>query len=468
MNRTKIIATVGPGCDNTTELQKLVELGVSCFRINLSHGSMDEKKNYFDLIRSLKTSHGLRPTILADIAGPKIRVKNIKKDKSVKKGDMVTLSNEKKGEDIVSISKGVRFEKVNPGAKILIDDGRLSLEVLELASSQTLICTALNDGTIQQKKGVNFPGVALSVPVLTEQDEADIKLSLSKKADWLALSFVRSPGDYKILKDKVEEEGCSVPIMAKIEKWEAVQNLDEIIDSFDAVMVARGDLGVEMPIEQVPIIQKEVIKKANNSGKPVIIATQILDSMIDRSVPTRAEVSDIANAILDGADTLMVTGETAIGKYPKKVIKVLSKVIKKTESSINYGEYSRWSSNNDINTANAISHAACAVSRSQRIGVLATMTHGGYTARMAARYRPNAKIIAMTPFKETCRRLAIVWGVVPVLVGDYRSADEIPEVANNELIRLGLIKKGESFVVTGGVPVGVSGTTNYLTVLKGV
>ena len=468
MNRTKIIATVGPGCDNTTELQKLVELGVSCFRINLSHGSMDEKKNYFDLIRSLKTSHGLRPTILADIAGPKIRVKNIKKEKSVKKGDMVTLSNEKKGEDIVSISKGVRFEKVNPGAKILIDDGRLSLEVLELASSQTLICTALNDGIIQQKKGVNFPGVALSVPVLTEQDEADIKLSLSKKADWLALSFVRSPGDYKVLKDKVEEEGYSVPIMAKIEKWEAVQNLDEIIDSFDAVMVARGDLGVEMPIEQVPIIQKEVIKKANNSGKPVIIATQILDSMIDRSVPTRAEVSDIANAILDGADTLMVTGETAIGKYPKKVIKVLSKVIKKTESSINYGEYSRWSSNNDINTANAISHAACAVSRSQRIGVLATMTHGGYTARMAARYRPSAKIIAMTPFKETCRRLAIVWGVVPVLVGDYRSADEIPEVANNELIRLGLIKKGESFVVTGGVPVGVSGTTNYLTVLKGV
>lgn len=468
MNRTKIIATVGPGCDSKTELQKLVELGVNCFRINLSHGSIEEKKNYFDLIRSLKPPRGIRPTILADIAGPKIRVENIKKDKSVKKGDVIILSNEKKAEDIISISEGVRFEKVNPGAKILIDDGRLSLEVLELASSQTLICTALSDGIIQQKKGVNFPGVALSVPVLTEQDEIDIKLSLSEKADWLALSFVRSPDDYKVLKDKINREGYSVPIMAKIEKWEAVQNLDQIIDSFDAVMVARGDLGVEMPIEEVPIIQKEVIKKANNSGKPVVIATQILDSMIDRSVPTRAEVSDIANAILDGADSLMVTGETAIGKHPKKVIKVLSSVIKKTESSINYGEYSRWSSNNDINTANAISHAACAVSRSQRISVLATMTHSGYTARMAARYRPSAKIIAMTPFKETCRRLAIVWGVLPVLVGDYRSADEIPEIANSELIRLGLVKKGESFVITGGVPVGVSGTTNYLTVLKGV
>ena len=428
---------------------------------------MEQKRGYFDLIKSLKTPEGLRPSILADIAGPKIRVKNIKNDKTIKKDDIITLSNEKTGQGVVSISGGVRFEKINPGAKILIDDGKLSLEVQKLVSSQTLACKALNDGIIQQKKGVNFPGVDLDVPVLTEQDELDIKMALSKDADWLALSFVRSPGDYNLLKDMVKEERYSVPIMAKIEKWEAVQNIDGIIESFDAVMVARGDLGVEMPIEQVPIIQKEVIQKANNSGKPVVIATQILDSMIDRPVPTRAEVSDIANAILDGADSLMVTGETAAGKYPKKVIKVLSKVISKTESSINYGEYSKWSSNNDLNTANAISHAACAVSRSQGINILATMTHSGYTARMAARYRPSAKIIAMTPFKETCRRLAIVWGVIPVLVEDYISADEIPEIVNNELLKLRLIKKGESFVITGGVPVGVSGTTNYLTVLKG-
>ena len=232
-------------------------------------------------------------------------------------------------------------------------------------------------------------------------------------------------------------------------------------------MVARGDLGVEMPLEQVPLIQKEVIEKANRAGKPVIIATQILDSMIDRPVPTRAEVSDIANAILDGTDSLMVTGETAMGKHPKKVIKVLSTVINKIESSINYGQYSKWSTNREINTANAISHAACAVSRSQRISVLATMTHSGYTARMAARYRPEAKIVAMTPYEKTCRKLSIVWGVRPVLVSDYKSADEIPEIANNKLRKLELIEKGESFVITGGVPVGISGTTNYLTVLKG-
>ncbi len=428
MNRTKIIATVGPGCDDRPVMQDLVNRGVSCFRINLSHGTEDQKRHYFNLVKSLKTPSGLRPSILADIAGPKIRVKGLNKKIKITKGDPVLLSNDKNNQSSISISEGVHFEKVNPGAKILIDDGS---------------------------------------PTLTKQDEVDLSLSLSEEADWLALSFVRTPSDYGYVKDRGKRAGFDTPIIAKIEKWEAVQNLEDIIRSFDAVMVARGDLGVEMPIEQVPLIQKEVIEKANNKGKPVIIATQILDSMVDRPVPTRAEVSDIANAILDGADSLMVTGETAIGKHPTKVIKVLSKVINKTELSINYGQYSKWSTNKEINTANAISHAACAVSRSQRIGVLATMTHSGYTARMAARYRPASKIIALTPFKKTCRKLAIVWGVSPALVRDYKSADEIPEVANEELQKLGLIKKGESFVVTGGVPVGISGTTNYLTVLTG-
>ena len=467
MNRTKIIATVGPGCDDRSVMQDLVNKGVSCFRINLSHGTEDQKRHYFNLVKSLKTPSGLRPSILADIAGPKIRVKGLNEKLKITKGDPVLLSNDKNNQSSISISEGVHFEKVNPGAKILIDDGRLSLEVKELVSNQTIDCVAINDGFIENGKGVNFPGIALNVPTLTKQDEIDLSLSLSEEADWLALSFVRTPSDYGYVKDKVKRAGFDTPIIAKIEKWEAVQNLEDIIRSFDAVMVARGDLGVEMPIEQVPLIQKEVIEKANSKGKPVIIATQILDSMVDRPVPTRAEVSDIANAILDGADSLMVTGETAIGKHPTKVIKVLSKVINKTELSINYGQYSKWSTNKEINTANAISHAACAVSRSQRIGVLATMTHSGYTARMAARYRPASKIIALTPFKKTCRKLAIVWGVSPALVRDYKSADEIPEVANEELQKLGLIKKGESFVVTGGVPVGISGTTNYLTVLTG-
>jgi len=423
---------------------------------------------YFDLIRSLKTKSGLRPTILADLAGPKIRVRNLETPLSVKVGDSIRLSNERTGNDTISVSRGIKFEEINPGAKILIDDGRVSLEVNRLVSDQTLDCVALVDGVIENGKGVNFPGIELNVPVLTKQDEVDLQMSLSKEADWVALSFVRSPSDYDLVRTKIRDAGHTTPIMGKIEKWEAVQNLDGIIDAFDAVMVARGDLGVETPIEKVPLVQKGVIEKANQAGKPVVIATQILDSMINRPVPTRAEVSDIANAILDGTDSLMVTGETAVGKHPKKVIRVLSRVVEETELSIDYQQYSNGSLSKKPNTANAISHAACSVSRDQDIGTLVTMTHSGSTARMTARYRPAAKIFAMTPFKETCRRLEIVWGVSPLLVDHYESADEIPTIANNILREQGLIEEGEKFVITGGVPVGVPGTTNYLSVLKGI
>ena len=306
----------------------------------------------------------------------------------------------------------------------------------------------------------------MDVPSLTQQDEEDIILALDHGADWIALSFVRSPSDYDLVRSKVRDHGYTVPIMAKIEKWEAVQKLDGIIDAFDAVMVARGDLGVELPIERVPLIQKEVIDKASQAGKPVVIATQILDSMTERPVPTRAEVSDIANAILDGADTLMVTGETAMGNHPEKVIDVLTRVIDETESAINYREYPVDRSENRINTAKAISHAACSVAHDQEIKILVTMTHSGSTARMTSRFRPNVRIIAMTPIAEICRQLSIVWGVSAYLVDEYHSSEDIPKVANDVLQKEGLLEKGEKYVITGGVPVGVPGTTNYLNVLK--
>ena len=372
----------------------------------------------------------------------------------------------KKGDRTIPVSSGVRFQKVNSGAKILIDDGRVSLKVVEHITDQTLECEALEDGVIENRKGVNFPEIALDVPVLTEQDEKDLLLSLEKEADWIALSFVRSPSDYSLISSKIKEAGHKTPVMAKIEKWEAVQNLDAIIESFDAVMVARGDLGVELPIAKVPLVQMDVIEKAHQVGKPVVVATQILDSMTERPVPTRAEVSDIANSILDGADALMVTGETAIGKHPKKVIKVLQGVIKETESAINYQNNIEMSASETINTAKAISQAACSVARHQSIKTLVTMTHSGSTARMAARYRPAARIVAMTPFKKICRQLAIVWGVSPILVDEYESADEIPTIANRVLKEKGFIEVDEKFVITGGVPVGVPGTTNYLSVLK--
>jgi pyruvate kinase len=462
--KTKIIATVGPSCSNKLILQDLVNAGVDCFRVNLSHGSLEEKKTFFDLIKSVKSKTGDRPAILADLSGPKIRVTGLKKPLDLSNGEIIKISNEQNGEGIIPVSDVVRFQSVNEGAKILINDGLVTLTVKEHTSNRTLVCETVISGIVEDRKGVNFPGIDLDVPPLTEQDEIDLKLSLKNGADWIALSFVRSASDYNLIKSKIKKEGYSIPIMAKIEKWEAVVNLDSIIKTFDAVMVARGDLGVELPLERVPLIQKDVIKKASQASKPVIIATQILDSMTERPVPTRAEVSDIANAILDGADTLMVTGETAVGKHPEKVIKVLKRVIKETEYAIDYKEFYIEPDIENINTARAISHAACSVVQDQGIKVLVTMTHSGSTARMAARYRPDARIIAMTPRNETCRQLSIVWGVSSILVDKYTSSNEIPDLANKVLNKKKILKKDEKYVITGGVPVGIAGTTNFLSV----
>tara|TARA_B100001248_G_scaffold206527_1_gene160563 strand:+ start:453 stop:1856 length:1404 start_codon:yes stop_codon:yes gene_type:complete len=466
--RTKIIATVGPSCLTKEKIESLIQNGVTCFRVNLSHGTESEKSKCFDLLRSCKLESGIRPTILADLAGPKIRVTRLNKPIKIEKGQRFYISSEKKGENVIPISEEVKFQMVEKGAKILIDDGKISMEVEKFLSSNTLLCEALFDGIVEQRKGVNFPGIELDLPSLTDQDKKDLELALFKKADWVALSFVRSASDYQSLREIIKKLGFNTPILAKIEKWEAVKNMSAIIEAFDAVMVARGDLGVELPLEQVPGIQKKVIKEAINFGKPVVLATQILDSMTERPVPTRAEVSDIANAILDGADALMVTGETAVGKHPVKVIKVLSRVIAESESSINYKTFIKDISKKKLNTAQSISHAACSVATKQGIKKIITMTHSGSTARMVSRYRPGAEIIAMTPFKEICRQLGIIWGVRPLLVRDYNTSDDIPLIANEILILNKILRKNEKYVITGGVPVGVPGTTNYLSVLKGI
>ncbi len=466
--RTKIIATVGPSCLTKEKIKALIQNGVTCFRVNLSHGTKSEKSKCFDLISSCKLASGIRPTILADLAGPKIRVNRLERSIKIRKGQQVYISSEKNGQNVIPISEEVKFQLVEKGAKILIDDGKISLEVEKSISKKTLLCRALFEGVVEQRKGINFPGIELDLPSLTDQDKKDLELALRKDTDWIALSFVRSASDYQLLRDIIKGFGYSTPILAKIEKWEAVKNMNDIIDSFDAVMVARGDLGVELPLEQVPGIQKKVIKKAIKAGKPVILATQILDSMTERPVPTRAEVSDIANAILDGADALMVTGETAVGKHPVKVIKVLSRVIVESENSINYKTFIKDISKKKLNTAQSISHAACSVATKQGIKKIITMTHSGSTARMVSRYRPEANIIAMTPFKEICRQLGIIWGVQPLLVRSYNTSDDIPLIANEMLMAYKILRKNEKYVITGGVPVGVPGTTNYLSVLKGV
>ena len=466
MNRTKIIATLGPSCTNPETLQRMVLKGVNAFRVNLSHGSQEDKKSLFDLIKTLDVSQGERPSILADLAGPKIRVTGLDDALELKQDEIIYISSAPTDKRAIPVSNSIKFQKVEEGAKILINDGRVILQVINDVSDSLLECKTIIPGIVEDRKGVNFPGIALDVPTLTDQDEKDLKIALEGGADWVALSFVRSPSDYDIVRSQIRDLGYNTPIIAKVEKWEAVNNIDGIINAFDAVMVARGDLGVELPIERVPLIQKDVIEKASMNGKPVIIATQILDSMIKRPVPTRAEVSDIANAILDGADALMVTGETAIGSHPGKVVSVLRNVILETESAIDYNEFYPIKKHGKINTAKAISHAACTVAIDQDIKVLVTMTHSGSTARMVARYRPHSQIIAMTPSKDICRQLAIVWGVYSFVVPRYEKTDDFPKLVNEVLKEAKLLNVDEQFVITGGVPVGVPGTTNYLSVMK--
>lgn len=464
-NKTKIIATVGPSCADAKILGSMINSGVNCFRINLSHGTQEEKKSYFDLIKSLsESSNKTNPAILADLAGPKVRVRNIEQSIELTSGQVVTVSSSEKGDGVIPISKGLVFKDYDSNARIMINDGKISLEIIEKISKHSFKCRTIVPGKIESKKGVNFLGISIDVPSLTSQDEIDLSLALENGADWIALSFTRSKEDYDLVKSKITSSGYDTPVMAKIEKWEAVKNLDSIVQTFDGVMVARGDLGVELPLEKVPVIQKDIIKKAKLYGKPVVIATQMLESMIESLVPTRAEVSDVANSILDGADTLMVTGETAMGNHPIAVINVLSDVIKETEKTVNY--YSRAIGKDTVDsTAGAISHAACTIAKDLDIKSIVTMTQSGGTARMVSSFKPLANVYAMTTLKTTFRSLAIIWGVIPVLVNSYNSSDEMPEIAKKKLMDMAVVEKNEKFIITGGIPVNTPGTTNYISIL---
>ena len=465
-NKTKILATIGPACSNQTMLQKMVDLGVNAFRINMSHGSIDDKKSLFDQLKKITLEGNQRPTILADLAGPKIRIKHVKNGLILNENDKIIIANDKKSDEKnITVSSGFTFGKISKGAKILINDGRIQLEVLKKINRHSVQVKTLIGGIVEKGKGVNFPGVAIDMPALTEQDRIDLLLAIEEEADWVALSFVRSAKDKKMVDAILKEKKASIPIIAKIEKWEALEHLDKIIDTFDGVMVARGDLGVEIPQEQVPLIQKKIISMANKSGKPVIIATQLLETMVESPTPTRAEISDIANAIFDGTDALLVTGETAVGKFPDKVIEVLKKVIIETENTIDYNSILQ-PIGHEHHTADAISHATCQIANDMSINVILSLTHSGSTARMIARYKPSANIIALTPVETTCRQLSIIWGVTSSIISEYLKSDDIPSVSAKFINGNNILKKGDKYVVTGGVPIGIAGTTNFVFVQK--
>ena len=449
-NKTKILATIGPACTNKNILEQMVKSGVNAFRVNMSHGSIEEKKSLFTEIKKLGSGSHSYPTIIADLAGPKIRIKNVKENLKLNQNDKIIISNTNDiNDETITVSSGFTFGKVSKGAKILINDGRVQLEVLKKISPHSIQVKTLVGGNIENGKGVNFPGIGIDMPPLTEQDFIDLSLAIDEGADWIALSFVRSPRDKESVDLILKDKKATIPVIAKIEKWEALENLDKIIDTFDGVMVARGDLGVEIPQEQVPLIQKKIISAANKAGKPVIIATQLLETMIKSPTPTRAEISDIANAIFDGADALLVTGETAIGKFPQKVIEVLNKVIIETERTIDFNNMLQPIGHEHY-TADAISHATCQIANDMNIGVILSLTHSGSTARMIARYKPPADIIALTP----------------KMIKEYSNSDDIPTVSAKFINDNDILVSGDRYVVTGGVPVGVAGTTNYLFVQK--
>ena len=460
---TKIIATVGPSCDNKEVLQSMIDSGVNTFRLNMSHVDEKSKRKLYDLIKSLKTKTGKRPAILTDLAGPKIRIVGLKEELVINENESIIVSNEPHfKEDHLKVTGGIHFSNMLSGAEVLIDDGRIKLEVSEVISKHTLKCKTVIGGEISNRKGVNFPGITLETPSLTEEDIIDLKMALEQGADWIALSFVRCADDVRAVHKVMDEHGKRMPVMAKIEKWESLENLEEITNAFDGIMVARGDLGVETPASKVPLAQKKIVDLASTMGKPVVIATQLLESMIDSKTPTRAEVSDIANAIFDGVDALLVTGETAIGKYPVDVIKILKRVIFETESATKFSDYLLSEKLNK--TSDAISHAVCEIATNLNISIIMTMTHSGSTARMISKYRPKATIFALTPFNEIVRQLQLIWGVIPIKVDNYDSVEIIPELCTKVLKELGNTKTGDKFVITGGVPMGIKGTTNYLSV----
>ena len=461
MNKTKIIATIGPSCSDKELLQEMVNGGVGTFRINMSHGDAQSKKRLFELVKSVSHPEGGHPAILADLCGPKIRIVDISGSLKLQDGDTVVISN-KEGIGDIFVTSSISLSNVKTGSKILINDGKVQLDVSEVIDENTLRCKTLIGGEIQKGKGVNFPGVSLGVPALTSQDKEDLKLALKEGSDWIALSFVRNASDVDEVHAIMDDFNMRLPVMAKIEKWEALEDLANIINTFDGVMVARGDLGVEIPSGKVPAAQKEIISLASANGKPVVIATQLLESMVDSHTPTRAEVSDISNSVFDGVDCLMVTGETAMGKYPVEVIKTLNQVITETEAS-------KIANKNKLpeqvsKTADAISHAVCQISDDLNIKVIMTMTHSGSTARMISSYRPKSSIFALTPFSKIVRQLQLVWGVQPIKVDNYDNVDNIPNLCNKILKHINVIDLNEQFVITGGVPMGIAGTTNYLSI----
>ncbi|NEU29880.1 pyruvate kinase [bacterium LRH843] len=467
MRKTKIVCTIGPASEAVETLISLIEAGMNVARLNFSHGNFEEHAVRIKRIREAEERTGKTVAILLDTKGPEIRTQDLEGGQAeLKMGQELLISmtevlgNDKK----ISVTYPGLVNDVKPGARILLDDGLIGLEVTEVRANE-LVTKVMNSGTLKNKKGVNVPNVSVNLPGITEKDTADIKFGIEQGVDFIAASFVRRAADVLEIRELLERNnGSAIHIIPKIENQEGIDNIDEILDVSDGLMVARGDLGVEIPAEEVPLVQKELIKKCNFAAKPVITATQMLDSMQRNPRPTRAEASDVANAIFDGTDAVMLSGETAAGDYPVESVQTMNNIARRTEEALNYDAMLRKVTKENISITSAIGQSVSYTASNLSASAILTATESGYTARVVSKYRPKSPIIAVTSNARELRKLNLVWGVQPILGKHALTTDEMLESTVETAIQHGAIKQGDLVVITAGVPVGETGTTNIMKV----
>lgn len=468
LRKTKIVCTLGPSTDDENIIRQMMLAGMNVARFNFSHQTHETHKKRFDMIVKLREELDLPIATLLDTKGPEVRLGKIKNDKvQLTSGSKFILTTDDilGDETRVSISYKDLISDIAINNKILIDDGLITLKVIDF-DDKDILCEVIDGGVISNNKGVNIPNVSLSMPYVSNQDREDIIFGIKNGFDFIAASFARCAQDIIDIRHVLEEHSCSnINIIAKIENSEGVENIDEILHVSDGIMVARGDMGVEIPFEEIPAIQKKLIKQAYDANKQVITATQMLESMINNPRPTRAETTDVANAIYDGTSAIMLSGETAAGKYPVQAIKTMVSIAKRTEEDIDYPKRFRALQLDDYpSVTNAISHASVTTSIDLGAAAIINVTKSGESARMISRYRPLAPIIACSPHEKVCRQLNMSWGVSPVLVEEKTSTDDLLEHAVKSAEDKGLVKSGDLVVATAGIPLGISGTTNLLKV----
>jgi pyruvate kinase len=465
LTRTKIVATIGPSSQAPAVLEQLIKAGMDVARINCSHSDFNFIETTVKNIREISARLDQSVGILLDLSGPKLRTRRMANGPvELHAGRLFTLtSREVPGTDeVVATNYAPLSTEVKVGDTILLDDGLIELKVVRTTDTDTE-CEIINGGILKDHKGINLPGVRLSIPALTEKDKADLAFGLKQEVDFVALSFVRDAKDITELRALIGDHWPPVQIVAKLEKPEAIDQLEDILDVTDAVMVARGDLGVELPPEKVPPVQKLIIRRANAKGKPCITATQMLDSMVDHPRPTRAEASDVANAIYDGTDAVMLSNESASGAYPVEAVKMMDRIAYQAEGSI---DYSKLHVNDSPTSSHAIAHAACSMAVDMQARVIATFTKTGSTARLISQFRPPNEIIALTQQEYVYRQLSLLWGTTPLMVTEVSDSESTLAMVEETLMKRSIVKAGDNIVITGGLPIAARGPANFVKLSK--